>query len=174
MAAEVVARIKVGQILSSSPLQAKMTSFGSSFGGVCCIAASIETLGVSVSVVLIGYSPLPQDEAVGAAVLALFDQRVPGRLAPGLEVRHRPGIGGQHLDQFVRCHLLHLDCGLHDRNWAVEALYIETARDGHGFHRLHLLQATRPCGTVCQESRLKAHLATCHCSEGCGETGGCS
>src|SRR6266702_5157676 len=116
MAAEVVARIKVGQILSSSPLHAKMTSFGSSLGGVCCIAASIETLGSSVEIVLIGYSPLLQDEAVDAGVLGLFDQCVPGRLAPGVEIRHRPGVGGQHLDRFARRHLPHLDCGLYDRD----------------------------------------------------------
>src|SRR6266568_5896590 len=109
MAADVVARIRVGQILSSSPLQAKMTSFLAVSGTGCCIASSMPTLGVSVGLVtLIALSPLLQDEAVDAAVLALFHEGVSGRLAPGGEVRNRSGIGRQHLDQLAGHHVLHL------------------------------------------------------------------
>src|SRR5712691_8182760 len=120
IAADVVARIRVGQILSSSPLQAKMTSFFAVSGTGSCIASSMPTVGFSVGVIaLMACSPLLQEEAVDAAVLALFHDGVSGRLAPGSEVRHRSGIGRQYLDQLAGCHLLHLFRRLHDWNRAV-------------------------------------------------------
>src|SRR5581483_7314739 len=82
IAAPVVARISVGQILSSSPLQAKIVSLSwtCGFGAATSVLSSISTL--------MSHLLLLQHEAVHAVLRVALDKGVPRRLRPRLEVRH--------------------------------------------------------------------------------------
>src|SRR6266536_1806925 len=121
MAAPVVARIRVGQILSSSPLQAKITSFSVSSG----FWAASSTAGCSSVAMLISRLLLLEEEAVDTALLGVLHQRVAGRLRPGLEVGHRARVGREDLDQLARRQLLHGNRRLGDRDRTAEPLQVE-------------------------------------------------
>src|SRR5579859_412674 len=92
MAAPVVARIRVGQILSSSPLHAKIVSLStvSGFGSAAAGRSSVVTL---ISELL-----LLQDEMEDSVGHARLHQRIAGCLRPGLEVGHGAGVGGENLE----------------------------------------------------------------------------
>src|SRR5450759_3848259 len=108
IAAPVVARINVGQTLSSSPLQAKMTSFSACsgfFSAIC--SADCPSGGFSIVLTLISDLLLLQDEVENAGHLAGLEQGVPRRLRPGLEVGDGTGVGGENFDQLAGGQLLH-------------------------------------------------------------------
>src|SRR5215472_14078472 len=91
IAAPVVARIRVGQILSSSPLQANMTSFSACPGFFSAICSKTSGTFSEMSVLMSGLLLL-EDEAVNAAFLARLEQRVAGALRPGPEIGNRPRV----------------------------------------------------------------------------------
>src|SRR5579859_3888882 len=112
IAAPAVARISVGQILSSSPLQAKIVSLSivAGFGSAVC--------GCSRVLTLISELLLLQDETENAAGLARLHQPVAGGLRPGLEVGHGARVGGENLEQLAGQEPLHRLGGLDDRHRA--------------------------------------------------------
>src|ERR1700694_1010459 len=130
MAAPVVARMRVGHILSSSPLQAKMTSFSvcSAFFSERC-SANASSGGFSTVATLISELLLLEDEMEHAGFLTCLDERVAGRPRPGLEVGDGTGVGGEDFNQLAGGQLLHrLGC-LDDRHGTRHPFQIQAHRD---------------------------------------------
>src|SRR6266852_2410217 len=126
IAAAVVARMSVGQTLSSSPLHANMTNRSTNSGFLSATAsAPCAAGGFSSVLMLISNLLLPQDEAVDAAALARLGKRVACGLRPGLEVRDGAGVRGECLEQLAGRELLHGSRGLDDRKRAGKPLQIE-------------------------------------------------
>src|SRR5450759_4682414 len=130
IAAPVVARIRVGQILSSSPLEAKITSFSvcSAFFSASC-SANCASGGFSIVLTLMSDLLLLEDEMEDGALLRGLHQRVAGRLCPRFEIGDRTGVGGERLEQLARSQRLHRLRRLDDRHRAREAFQVEGGRD---------------------------------------------
>src|SRR5512146_156654 len=102
----------------------RMSCFFSSASGASAGTGSVVATGGSSTAVISTLLLLPEHEPVDATVRAALDERVAGRLRPGVEVLDGARIGREDFEKLPRHERLHRLRGAHDRQRARETLRV--------------------------------------------------